>query len=102
MSTPSSLPERFHEEMLRIYDECTKFGYRPRIFLGMVHEYGGVETAIRLLTTEVEQYGFQRLWEARRLDLSVEALVLREPWRELFTPDILSEAERRLEGSDYE
>ena len=101
MNTRDSLENRFNEEMLRIYDECTKFGYHPTIFLGMVHEHGSVETARRLLATEFEQYGFERLWTEGRLDLTVEALVLREPWRSLFALDTLAEAERRLEGADY-
>ena len=101
MNPMDQLKKGFHEEMLRIYDACVEIGYRPTIFLRMVREHGGVETAHRLIAGEVQQYGFERLWEAGRLDLSVEALVLRGPWRSLFRPEELAEAQRRLEGADY-
>ena len=37
--------------------------------------------------------GFVRLWEEQRLDLSVEALALQEPWSSLFTHEELAEAQ---------
>jgi len=42
-----------------------------------------------------------RLWEEQRLDLSLEALVIKEPWRQLFTRSELKEAERRLRELGY-
>ena len=41
MSSQEPSKMHFHEAMFRIYDECTKFGYHPKIFLSMVHEHGG-------------------------------------------------------------
>lgn len=93
---------QFHQEILRIYDEATTFGYRPTRFLQMVNEYGGLQTVRTLLGKDAPSYGFERLWEEGRLDLSVEALALREPWRGLFDLDKLGEAYRRLDGSDYD
>ena len=96
------LETQFHEQMLGIYDEATTFGYYPRYFLQMVNDHGGVQAAKILLGKPDPSDGFERLWDERRLDLSVEALVLREPWRGLFTLDELREAYRRLDGSDYD
>jgi hypothetical protein len=42
----------------------------------MLVEYGGVETARRLLGRDVASAGFATLWEIEQLDLSVEAFVL--------------------------
>ena len=95
------LEERFQEEMLRIYREATKFGYYPTYFLRMVNEQGGLATAKQLLGGDEASSGFTRLWEERRLDLSVEAVVLHEPWRSLFTEDELNKARRRLEELGY-
>ena len=100
--TAENLPARFHQEMLRIYDEASTFGYHPTYFRRMVIDHGGVQAAKILLGKDSPSYGFERLWEARRLDISVEALVLREPWYRLFDEGELKEAERRLDGSYYQ
>ena len=97
----SDIEQRFHQAMLRIYCECETFGYRPTRFLRMVNERGGLKTARRLLHADHLSDGFARLWEEQRLDLSVEAVVLREPWRRLFTEVELAIASRRLEDMGY-
>ena len=94
------LENQFHQEMLRIYREATRFEYYPRYFLRMVNERGGLAAAKQLLAGEPSS-GFTRLWEEQRLDLSVEAVVLREPWSALFTDIELAEARRRLEELGY-
>ena len=96
------LEVQFHQEMLRIYDEASTFRYYPTRFLQMVNDHGGVQAAKILLGKDAPSYGFERLWEECRLDLSVEALVLRDSWRDLFDLDELREAYRRLDGSDYD
>ena len=96
------IERRFHGEMVRIYREATEFGYYPSYFLRMVSEQGGLATAKQLLSSSDPSSGFVRLWEEQRLDLSVEALVLREPWSALFTDAELTEARRRLEELGYD
>ena len=96
------IENRFHQEMLRIYRETAKFGYYPRYFLQMVGDLGGVYAAKRLLSSRDLQSGFERLWTEGRLDLSVEALVLEEPWTSLFTDEELTEARSRLKDLGYE
>lgn len=98
------LQEQFHNEMLGIYDACKEFGYRPAFLRNIVRDRGGVEAARRLIgngDTPPTQ-GFIRLFEEQRLDLSVEALVIREPWSALFTEDVLAVARRRLEDVGYD
>lgn len=90
------LEAQFHQEMLKIYVEASKLGYYPTRFRQMVEEYGGLAAAKQLLSGETPSDGFERLWELGRLDLTVECLALREPWRRLFTDEELREAERRL------
>jgi hypothetical protein len=68
----------------------------PTYFLQMVVEHGGFETARRLLHARKVSDGFTTLWENGRLDLSVEAVVLQEPWSDLFTDEELTIAEKRL------
>ena len=91
----------FHEAMVNIYREGTKLNYRAKFFLDMVIQYGGVGAAKRLLSQPDEQYGFTKLWELGRLDLTVEAHVIKEPWSALFTEQEIEEARRRLQDHDY-
>lgn len=96
------IKDRFTMEMVRIYDRCREGSdYVPSYFIRMVMGDGGVETAKSLLSTSEIQEGFIKLWENNRLDLSMEALVIKEPWNKLFTKDELKEAERRLREAEY-
>ena len=95
------LENQFHEEMVRIYHEATEFGYYPTYFLQMVSNDGGLSAAKRLLNSNDTSSGFVRLWEEERLDLSVEALALQEPWSELFTDSELDAARHRLKELGY-
>ena len=95
---------RFHQEMLRICEEAKEFGYDPFVLRNMVIRWGGRDAAKRLLRRGTDPtYGLIRLWDADRLDLSVEALTLREPsWSALFTLEELAEARRRLDEWGYD
>ncbi len=95
------LEDRFHQEMLRIHREAAEFDYHPSYFLQMVVSQGGVSAAKQLLSSSNPQSGFTRLWEEGRLDLSVEAIVVQEPWASLFTDGELTEARNRLEDLGY-
>ena len=97
-----NLEGRFQQEMLKIHEEAKEFGYYPTYFRRMVLERGGLLAAKQLLVGQELSDGFVRLWEEKRLDLSVEALALREPWRALFTPEELAEAWRRLDGVGFD
>jgi hypothetical protein len=46
--------------------------------------------------------GYVQLWRCGRLDLTVEALILREPWRALFSDAEHQIARRRLADSGYD
>lgn len=93
----SKLATEFDEAMENVYltakDEC---GYNATGFLQMLYEHRGVETARRLLSGDKPQFGFTKLWECSRLDLTVECLVLNERFRELFDSNQLETARRRL------
>lgn len=88
---------RFHQAMLGIYDEAVRLRYYPTYFRRMVEEQGGLRAAKQLLQGDTPSSGFERLWELGRPDLTVEYLVLQEPWCKLFSADELRTAERRLE-----
>jgi len=96
----ASLARDFDRAMQQIYDEAATFGYRPNLFRRMLAEHGGLETARRLVHGSATS-GFETLWEHKRLDLSVEALILDRRWRALFTTEELAIARKRLSDFDY-
>jgi len=83
------------------YEAARDRGYVATYFLQMLEEYGGVETAKRLLAVSQPQAGLFKMWELHLLDESVEAAVLKERYRSLFTDSELTEARRRLDELGY-
>jgi len=69
------------------------FGFH---FRQMIEQHGACEAAKRLLETRGIQTGLMRLWEMKSLSKSMEALVIQERFRPLFT-----EAHRRLDELGY-
>ena len=87
--------------MEAIYQVAACLGYRPTYFLKMVQQQGGVAAAKRLLGASEAQSGLTKLWELGRLDASMEALVLDERWKPLFSAAERQEARERLNDFDY-
>lgn len=103
MTEKGDLERKFHERMMKIYEQAKlECGYRANRFRNMVLEMGGLQTAKQLLSTESYSEGLTRLWEEKRLDISMEATVLQEPWRDLFTKGELAIAKKKLEELGYQ
>ena len=96
------LKDQFHQDMVSIYETAKKeLKYNASYFIQMVAEYGGVKTAQKLLAMPEPSSGFTVLWDYERLDLSVEALVLRDEYDSLFTNEERTIARNRLEQYGY-
>ena len=92
----------FHEAMLEIYSRAkAEAGYNATRFLSMVVERGGLETARSLLNAATVSEGYAALWERKRLDLTVEAMILRPDWAALFSDAERCTAVKRLRDHDY-
>ena len=98
----TDLEKQFDHDMRDIYitakREC---GYNATRFLQMISDMGGLAAAKQLIHKEGGSDGFTTLWMCRRLDLSVEAHVLKPEYRELFTDDELKICRDRLEEYGY-
>lgn len=95
--------KEFTEAMMDICRQAKRIGYRPGRFQQMILDKGGLRTAQDLLgSSKASADGFTTLWELGRLDLSMEALVLRERWATLFTEAERAEARRRLREMGFE
>ena len=93
----------FDDAMMSLYrtakEEC---GYNAMYFHEMLSEHGGVATARKLLADQTIQYGLKKLWECRRLDLTVECLVLDKRFESLFDEHEREEARRRLQECGFD
>jgi hypothetical protein len=96
-----TLEAEFTAAMYTTYEEGKKRAYHPTYFLQMLGQYGGVETAKRLLAEREIQTGLMKLYELDLLDSSMEAYVIKERYKSLFTEEEVAEARRRLEDLGY-
>ena len=86
----NQLEMQFHADMVNIYKTAKKeCGYNATRFLQLIANKGGVEAARQLIIKQTD--GFSALAEFGRLDLSVEAYILKPQYASLFT-----EAEREV------
>lgn len=96
----AQIEEQFHAAMLHIYESAARLNppYRATRFLQMVQNSGGKSAADQLLSGTIPSSGFTELFlrGSENLKLSVEYLVLQDPWRSLFTDEQLAVARKRL------
>lgn len=77
--------------MQRCVDELQ---YDPLQLRAMVHDLGALDAVRKILNRSTPSDGFRQLWDAGRLDLTVETAALR--FASLFTPAELATARQRL------
>lgn len=101
MTDPKEL--QFHEAMLEIYRKAkSEAKYNAIRFLQMVTDHGGVRTAHMLINSVNVSEGYTALWERKRLDLTVEAMILEnEQYHSLFTEAELAICRKRLSQYEY-
>lgn len=93
----TELARAFQRDMVNIYETAKRdLGYNATYFLRMLSDIGPIETARRLVLSTSPSEGFATLYEHKRLDLTVEALVTRTEYAELFDPELVQAAEERL------
>lgn len=98
-----TLEQQFNQDMKNIYVTAKKdLKYNAARFLQLLSQKGGVAAAKQLIAKDGGTYGFEILWEAGRLDLSIEALVLRPEYGVLFTDEERALCAKRLKDHGYE
>lgn len=103
MTLNKQLADEFDDAMHGIYHRAlSEAGYKASIFLSMLFTHGGVETARRLIHSTKISDGYAALWERKKLDLTVEALISdNEKWQPLFTPAEIAICRKRLMQYEY-
>lgn len=98
----NNLEHQLRQAFLRAVAICiNQYSYRPTRFLQMLETQGPVNTAIQLVMEPTYHEGFTKLWELRRLDLAVEAIIRRDPYNQLFPQEVLDRARIKLEELGY-
>jgi hypothetical protein len=98
----SALEQEFEDACMSDVEECSKLGYYPHYFVEMVHQHGAVETAKRLIRDQHVPAGFTRLWEMKRLDMTLEACIHDNPkFHSLFDSQTLAACNARLASVGY-
>ena len=97
------LEKKFDAALHDVYKKAKyEAHYNATIFLKMLYERGGLGTARYLINADKPSDGYTALYERKRLDLTVEAVVIEnEMWHALFTPEELEKARRRLADYGY-
>lgn len=98
-----SLEAAFDTAMMDIYHRArAEAKYNASRYLQMLNENRGLQTAQTLLYAQTVSEGYTALWERKRLDLTVEALILEPRWNELFTDEDRAIARNRLNEYGYQ
>lgn len=97
----NELEKKFHSDMENIYHVAKKLKYNAIYFWGLICEKGGYQAAKQLIHTDAPSDGFTKLWELKRLDMSVEAHVLKKEYKPLFTDEERKICADRLEAYGY-
>ena len=97
------LEDEFNERMQEVYRAGKREGkYSAPLFAELMKQHGGLEAARRFIHSPDYHAGFTALWERKRLDLTVEAVIVSEAkWHPLFTPEEIETCRKRLKEYGY-
>ena len=97
------LEDEFDKRMQELYHSGKKEArFSAPLFAELLREHGGLETAKRFIHSADYAHGFTALWERKRLDLTVEAMIVAEAkWQPLFTPEEIEICRKRLREYGY-
>jgi hypothetical protein len=94
----NTLERKLYGRMEDVIQICQReLSWKPIAAIEMIHKHGPVDAARQMVLTPGGTAGFAQCWEAGRLELSFEAVILEEGFRSLFNKEVLAEARNRLE-----
>lgn len=98
-----NLISEFEAAMFQIYSRAlNEAKYKASQFHNMLCDQGGLLTAKILINSPKVSTGYTKLWELKRLDLTVEAVIFENSkWHSLFSEDELKKCKKRLNDYGY-
>ena len=96
------LQNKFNQEVFEAVEESKKIGYIPTRFIQMLQQANNnaVEVVQRLVIKEATS-GLEKLWEKGRLELSMEAIMIKPEYNELFSTEIVDVCKKKLKKFGY-
>ena len=96
------LQNKFNEEVFKSIEKMKKEVYVPTRFIKMLHQFknDAVEVAQRVVAKNAT-IGIEKLYEKGRLDLSMEALIIKPEYKELFSSQVINICTRKLKQLGY-
>jgi hypothetical protein len=91
------LYNEFTKEIQAANEKSVKLGYYPSRFLQMAEQSGSVQAAKKMVTSGDIPKGLKKLKKMRKLDLTIESIMLKGKYQSLFTTSELSAARWRLD-----
>jgi hypothetical protein len=96
------LEAQFHRAILNMYERaCREYKLNATRFLLLIGKLGGLTVAKRLINTPVFLDSLIELRKRGRLDISMEAMILKDTWKDLFTEEERDIARKRLRELGY-
>lgn len=98
----SQLSIEFTNEIINRYKIAIKdLGYTGSRLIYLISTIGGVKAAKKIIKVESLNEGFEKLWESRRLDLTVESVVIKDKYSTLFTKEEINSCVEKLKTLGY-
>ncbi len=98
----NNLRNKFNLEVLQSVEESKKIGYVPTRFIQMLQQSGNnAHQVVQQLVLKESTTGLEKLWEKGRLDLSMEAIMIKPQYTELFSEELLNICKKKLQKYGY-
>ena len=98
----NNLKNKFNLEVLQSIEESKKIGYVPTRFIQMLQQSGNnAHEVVQQLVLKETTTGLEKLWEKGRLDLSMEAIMIKSEYTELFSEEVLNICRKKLRKYGY-
>ena len=96
------LKNKFNEDVLESIEESKKLGYVPTRFIQMLQRENnsGYDLALKIVNKNAVS-GLEKLWELKRLDLTMEARILKPEYKDLFPQEIIDICTKKLKQFGY-
>lgn len=90
------MERNFQDAMIECYHTASEYGYYHTDFLRMIVNRGGIGAAKHMLATNEFSSGLIVLSGLGKLDISMEAMILKKKWSHFFSDEEINTAATRL------
>ena len=96
------LQNKFNEEVLEAIEKSKKLGYVPTRFIQMLQkENNNAYPVVQRLVVKEVSTGLGKLWSKGHLELSMEAIMIKPEYKDLFPEEIIKVCEKKLKQFGY-